>query len=295
LIILDLGQSGSRISLNGQIHQLNRGKLAGESVLDSITQIASMLPAATSDVAALSITGVFGIVESAEPYHQLAKQIWGVKETVVIDDGLAGYYGALGGRDGVALTLGGGVVAVAGRAATFAHTDGLGSIFGDEGSGYWLGSRGIVRALATQDQRDYERDLELFMRDELAAFDRLAVKNSSEAVSLAISSAKKVLDAADAGISIAVAIREEGAMRLAHTVIGAWEKAGGAPDETPTIAISGGLSRNQSYVNLIMEKVRHEIADAEQIAPVGNNLDGAQFIAENIGHDQPPLMKWARE
>jgi N-acetylglucosamine kinase-like BadF-type ATPase len=294
MIILDLGQSGSRISVDGEITQLSRGKFADESVLSAISAIAALLPPIHSDVAALSVTGVFGIVESAEPYHRLARELWGVGSTVVIDDGLAGYYGAVGGSDGVALTLGGGVVAVAGCEGNLAHADGLGSIFGDEGSGYWLGSRAITRALATRDMREKDDDLADFLRDEVKAFDELEVKNSAQAASLAINTGKKLLDAAQAGIESAVSIRNEGAHRLARTIIGAWRKAGGELHASPHIAISGGLSKNSLYVNKILNNVLLEIPNAQSISPLGNNLDGAEWIARNIIDDIPPLMRWAR-
>lgn len=294
MIIIDLGQSGSRTYIDGKILELSRGKFADESVLSAISAVASMLPPAKSDVVALSVTGLFGIVESAEPYHHLAKEIWGASSTAVIDDGLAGYYGAVGGSDGVALTLGGGVVAVAGCQGNLAHADGLGSVFGDEGSGYWLGSRAITRALATRDKRDKAHDLADFLSDELAAFDELAVKNSAQAASLAINAGRKLLEAAQARIESAVAIRNEGAMRLGRTVVGAWEKSGGDLAAEPVIAISGGLSKNKLYVDEIMKNVLVEIPGAKAQTPLGNNIDGALWIARNISEDIPPLMRWAR-
>ena len=60
------------------------------------------------------------------------------KEVAVIDDGLAGFVGALGGRNGVVLSVGGGVVSIGGIDGHYAHRDGLGNTFGDEGSGFWI-------------------------------------------------------------------------------------------------------------------------------------------------------------
>lgn len=294
MIVIDLGQSGVRADLNGEIHTLQRGKLAGESVLDAIKVIAKLLPDAQSDVVALSLTGLFGIVGDPEPFHSLARDLWGSQETAVMDDGLAGFYGALRGTNGVALTLGGGVVAVGGCEGVFSHTDGLGSIFGDEGSGYWLGSRAITRALATLDGRDTQNELLDALVQEVQAFEKLEVKNSTDAVLLAIGSAETILNSADLGIDAAIQIRNEGAYRLASTVIGAWRKAGGDKTGPPVIAISGGLSKNTSYVNEIARGVKAEISGATFIAPAGDNLDGARWIAENLRNDINPLLKWGR-
>lgn len=294
MIAIDLGQSGARASIDGEIFELSRGKQASESVISAISAVGALLPAATTDTVALSLTGLFGVVADPEPFHQLTKSLWGATATVVIDDGLASFFGAVGGSDGVALTLGGGVVAVGGCAGTFSHADGLGSIFGDEGSGYWLGVRGITRALATVDGRDNEFELAKLLANEINGFDALPVKNSSDAVVLAIGAAAKVLAAADAGNQCAINIRDEGAHRLAATVVGAWKKAGGDTNETPVIAISGGLSKNQGYVDEIISEVHEFIPNATHISPRGNNLDGALWIAENVLSDIEPLMMWAR-
>lgn len=294
MIAIDVGQSGSRASINGELITLDRGKRAGEPIISALREIAVLLPKAEAEVASLSLTGLFGIVANEEHFQNLCNEFWGVQRTVVIDDGLASYFGAVGGDDGVALTLGGGVVAVAGCNGAFAHTDGLGSTFGDEGSGYWLGSRALTRALATRDQRDNERELLAFLAPEVDAFDALTVKNSSDAAILAIKSARKLLDAADHGLEIALEIRREGARRLGATVTGAWSKAGGQINQSPVIAISGGLSANKSYVDDIFGYITQVIPDAKLIAPRGGNLDGAIWIAENLQHDIPPLMKWAK-
>jgi N-acetylglucosamine kinase-like BadF-type ATPase len=294
MIAIDLGQSGARASIDGEIFELPRGKQSGESVISAISALAELLPGASSETVALSLTGLFGVVSDPAPFHRLTHTLWGASATVVIDDGLASFFGAVGGSDGVALTLGGGVVAVGGRSGEFSHADGLGSIFGDEGSGYWLGVRGITRALATIDGRDSEVELAELLANEINGFEALAVKNSSEAVVLAIGAAAKVLAAADLGNQCAIDIRNEGARRLAATVVAAWKKAGGDFSQAPVIAISGGLSKNEGYVQQIISGVLGVIPNALHRAPQGNNLDGALWIANNISKDIEPLMMWAR-
>jgi glucosamine kinase len=294
LIIIDIGQSGARAKIDGEIIELTRGKSAGEPILQTLRDVASLLPKTSADIAALSLTGLFGHVEDPTPYQELSRSLWGTSATVVIDDGLASYFGAVGGENGVALTLGGGVVAVGGRDGKFSHADGLGSTFGDEGSGYWLGTRGLTRALATRDGRDNKRDLALFLQSSIEAFDELAVKNSSDAVIVAIKSARLVLEAADAGIDAAIQIRSEAAFRLSQSIIAAWIKAGGSLDEAPVIATSGGLSQNRGYVDAIMDALHRQMPNAIQIFPRGNNIDGAEWIATHLFEDMPPLMKWAK-
>ena len=120
----------------------------------------------------------------------LCAKYFGAKEVAVIDDGLASLAGSLAGKPGVALTLGGGVVAVGGNGSALSHSDGLGSVFGDEGGGFWIGSRGLTRALAARDGRTNAPELLSIFAEELNAFDSLSSKNGTEATSLAISCAK---------------------------------------------------------------------------------------------------------
>jgi N-acetylglucosamine kinase-like BadF-type ATPase len=191
------------------------------------------------------------------------------------------------------LTLGGGVVAIGGNGKSLSHSDGLSSHFGDEGSGYWLGSRGLTRALATRDKRDNHFDLMEFFSDEITAYDALKTKNGPEAGLLAITSAHKLLKAADRNIDVAIAIRNEGAQLLAKTVVSAWRKVGQA-GENFKVTISGGLSRNENYRNIIFQETKKLETNSELVASKGDNLEGAIWISQNLTQDIRPMLGWAR-
>ena len=289
MIAVDLGQSGCRISIEGKVTTTARGKLAGESVTDALEANFKGLNA-KSELVTLSLTGLFGEVRDAKPYLELCQKYFGAKEVAVIDDGLASLAGALSGKPGIALTLGGGVVAVGGNGEKLSHSDGLGSHFGDEGGGFWLGSRGLTRALATRDGRDNQDDLLKLFADEILQFDQLQSKNGAEASTLAISCAKKVLESDS---PIAQAIAHEGAKYLAQTIISAWKKVGDLSSPFK-LTISGGLSKNEKYRDLIFKEVTSLGAKADLIAPAGDNLDGAIWIANNYKQDIKPMLGWAR-
>lgn len=289
MIAVDLGQSGCRISIEGKISITKRGKLAGESVTDALEANFNNL-SAKSELVTLSLTGLFGEVRDAKPYLDLCHKYFGAKEVAVIDDGLASLAGALSGKPGVALTLGGGVVAVGGNGEKLSHSDGLGSHFGDEGGGFWLGSRGLTRALATRDGRDNQDDLLKLFSDEISQFDQLESKNGADASSLAISCAKKVLESKNPVLEV---IAAQGATYLAQTINSAWKKVGDL--NTPfKLTISGGLSKNEKYRQLIYKEVTALGAKADLITPAGDNLDGAIWIANNYKHDIKPMLGWAR-
>jgi N-acetylglucosamine kinase-like BadF-type ATPase len=293
-LIVDLGQSGSRVRINGQQIESNRGKLNGEAVIDSLHAIFQSLPKSKLDVAALACTGFNGIIIDPQPFYELCNEFFGATKVAVIDDGLAGFVGALGGSQGVVLSIGGGVVSVGGKDGKFAHRDGLGSTFGDEGGGFWLGKAGLTRALGIRQGRGDDQILLNAFKDQVLAFDELEVKNAAEASTLAITSAKNLFNAAQAGSPTAISIRNEGALLLAQTIIATWLGTGGTADDAPEIAIQGGPSKNSDYVQGIQAAVLKAIPQAKFISARGDNLDGAVWIAENMPNDAAPLLRWAR-
>jgi glucosamine kinase len=293
VLAVDLGQSGSRIKQGALVITSDRGKLVGESPLASLRAIFESTQKLSADVVSLSCTGFNGVVTNPEIFAALCAEYFGATKVAVIDDGLAGYVGALNGRNGVVLSIGGGVVAVGGNNGKFAHRDGLGSTFGDEGGGFWLGKNAITKVLGIRQGRGDDQEMLDYFADECAAFDALEVKNAAEASTLAIRTAKKVLDAADAGVSTATAIVDEGAFLLAQTVIATWYGCGGTKADSPEIVIQGGAARNATYATKIALEINAKLPNAVIAQSGGDNLDGATWIANNLRHDAPPLLLWA--
>ena len=292
-LIVDLGQSGSRIRTGDISINSTRGKLAGEQPMAALRAIFESIEKLSSTTVALSCTGFGGVVTDPHPFLALCDEFFGASSVAVIDDGLAGFVGALGGSSGVVLSIGGGVVSVGGNNSHFAHRDGLGSTFGDEGGGYWLGKLGLTRALGVRQDRGRDAILLESFRAQLLAYDALTIKNAVEAASLAIASAQVLLAAADAGSPTAIAIRNEGAALLAQTVIATWLGAGGSLDDAPEIAIQGGPSKNPGYVSAIQSNISRSLPHAKFVAARGDNLDGALWIANNMLSDADPLLRWA--
>jgi N-acetylglucosamine kinase-like BadF-type ATPase len=294
VLAVDLGQSGCRIRKGDLLISSDRGKLAGEMPLPALRAVFESIEKLSADSVSLSCTGFNGIVLEPEKYLQLCREFFGATQVAVIDDGLAGFVGALNGRNGVVLSIGGGVVAVGGRDGKFAHRDGLGSTFGDEGGGFWLGKLAITKALALRQGRGDDPEMLEFFAAECIAYDNLSVKNGTDAATLAITTAKKVLDAADAGVSTATAIVDEAAFLLAQTVVATWYGCGGTKADSPEIVIQGGPARNATYSTKIALEINAKLPNAVIVQSAGDNLDGATWIAQNMHDDAPPLMLWAR-
>ena len=294
VLAVDLGQSGTRFKQGDLLITSDRGKVAGENPLPALRAVFEATQEFSADVVALSCTGFYGVVSEPQKYLELCGKFFGAKQVAVIDDGLAGFVGALNGRNGVVLSVGGGVVAIGGREGQYAHRDGLGNTFGDEGSGFWLGKLGITKALALRQGRGDDPEMVDYFADEIAAYFALEIRNSVDAVNLATKTAKKVLDAADAGVSTATAIVDEGAFLLAQTVVAAWYGCGGSKADSPEIVIQGGPARNTSYSTKIALEINAKLPNAVIVQSAGDNLDGATWIAQNMHDDAPPLLLWAR-
>jgi N-acetylglucosamine kinase-like BadF-type ATPase len=293
ILAVDLGQSGSRFKQGDLIVTSERGKVAGENPLPALRVVFESTQKFSADVVALSCTGFYGVVSEPQKYLQLCNEFFGAKEVAVIDDGLAGFFGALNGRNGVVLSVGGGVVSIGGLNGNYAHRDGLGNTFGDEGGGFWLGKLAITKALALRQGRGDDPEMVDYFADEIAQYFALEIRNSVDAVNLATRTAKKVLDAADAGISTATAIVDEGAFLLAQTVVATWYGCGGTKAASPEIVIQGGPARNATYSTKIALEINAKLPNAVIAKSSGDNLDGATWIANNMRQDAPPLLLWA--
>jgi len=193
VLAVDLGQSGSRISSGKTLINSTRGKLAGEPPLESLRAVFESIEKLNAETVTLSCSGFRGIVTDPQPFLALCNEFFGASKVAVMDDGLAGFIGALGGGNGVVLSIGGGVVSVGRKDSHFAHRDGLESTFGDEGGGFWLGKLGLTRALGIRQGRGDDQILLNTFKDQMLAYDALAIKNAVDAASLAISSAKTCL------------------------------------------------------------------------------------------------------
>lgn len=294
VLTVDLGQSGCRMRQGDFDVSSDRGKLAGEMPLPALRAVFESVQKLSADVVALSCTGFNGIVLEPEKYGALCAEFFGATKVAVIDDGFAGFVGALNGRNGVVLSIGGGVVSVGGHNGNFAHRDGFGSTFGDEGGGFWLGKLAITKALGIRQGRGDDQEMLTYFADECIRYDSLSVKNGTEAATFAIKTAQKVLDAADAGVSTATAIVDEGAFLLAQTVIATWYGSGGSKSDSPEIVIQGGIARNATYATKIALEINAKLPYAIVVKSAGDNLDGALWIANNMPQDAPPLMRWNR-
>lgn len=291
-LIVDLGQSGARVRIGESITQFSIAKNSTELVVETLEKIFKQVPQETYENAYLSLTGLQGDVKDPKPYGELCRRYFNSKNVCVMDDGVASYLGALGDREGIALTLGGGVVAIASNDGRFSHADGKGPVFGDFGGGFWVGQSAMRRAIATLDGRDNAEDLVDLMKNDLAEYGTLQNTTGVEAAQLCIRAAKTVAIGAEQGLSNAVKILGEGSQHLAKTILSAWSKVNHG-EKVPSLTIQGGLSKSNFYVELIKNEVSRSLS-FDYVAGDGDHLIGAPRAAAKYLSDVSPLLKWWR-
>lgn len=292
-LVLDLGQSGSRVKIGNHITSLTIAKNSSEAVVVTVEKIFREITPQSFEAAYLSLTGLQGDVGDPKPFGELCHKYFQTKEVCIMDDGIASYMGALGEKDGVVLTLGGGVVAIASSNGRFSHADGKGPIFGDFGGGFWVGQSAMRKAISTLDGRDNEVGLVELLSEELRQYRSLENTTGVEAAQLCISAAKTVAIGADKGEKGAARILEEGAIKLAETINAAWSKVKNEQEKVPHLAIQGGLSKSKSYVASILSNLEG-LMTFQYVEALGDHLSGAPMVAQKFKNDVSPLMKWWR-
>lgn len=290
-LVVDLGQSGARIKFGDQVTNLNIPKTAANTVLETLELIFREVPNQEFDTVFLSLTGLYGIVSDEVAIGELCRKNFNAKHVAVMDDGIAAFVGALGNENGVVLTIGGGVVAIASNAGKFGHADGKGAIFGDLGGGFWVGQTAMRRAIATLDGRDDATDLVELLAVELVEHEKLESKNGVEAATLCINATKTVAAGAEAGVVSAIEILNTGAELLGKTVQGVWRKVSDSDADIPNVCIMGGPTRNQTYVDLIKKAISTRL-ECKFVSAKSDHLVGAPLTAELYPDGVDPLFKW---
>lgn len=291
-LVVDLGQSGARVKIENDVMSFDIAKNSTESVAVTLERVFQEIPSRELPCAYLSLTGLQGDVRDPNPYGELCNKYFKSKSVCVMDDGVASYVGALGNRDGIVLTLGGGVVAISSSNGHFGHADGKGPIFGDFGGGFWLGQSAMRLAIATLDNRESAHDLVSLLSNELEEYRALANTTGVEASQLCIRAAKTVTLGAESGNVIAKDFLESGADYLAKTIFSAWNKVK-VDEQVPYFSIQGGLSKSKLYIKLIQTYVS-ELMQFEYLSGEGDHLIGAPRAADRYPNDVSPLLKWWR-
>lgn len=162
------------------------------------------------------------------------------------NDMVCGWAGSLGGADGINVISGTGSMTYGERAGRGVRVGGWGEVFGDEGSGYWIGQRGLAAFSRMSDGRMPPGPLLELLRD------RLQLEADLDLVDLVLhrwqrarreiaALSRDVVAAARAGDDAAAAVLVEAGAELAALVDATRHRLGFAAGETVPVSYSGGV------------------------------------------------------
>ncbi len=284
-VAVDGGQSATRIRTSwadgvsdgpGFIHDADRADAVVRTILET-------LPALDRTIDVLA-SGHTGLPVDEGDRHRIAARLaeaTGAATVRLTPDWVTAHIGALGGDPGVVVSAGTGAVALGVAAdGTAKRVDGAGYLFGDAGSGYWIGRRGLESALRTIDGRQHADALLAGARaqfgDDLprAAWDLYA---SPQLVDSIARFAPAVIELATAGDADAITIVEEAAVELAATVTAA---SSVIADGRVEVAVTGRLlTADNELARRFVAALSESLPRSELRAAVGDPLDGAVQLA----------------
>ena len=191
---------------------------------------------------------------------RLPAQILGHQRYRCDNDMVCGWAGSLALSAGVNVVSGTGSISYGERAGQRVRVGGWGELFGDEGSAYWLGIRGLQAWTQMSDGRVPSGPLHAVLGA------RLGLAAPLDLVSLVhegwqgdrgtiASLAPLVVRAADAGDQVAARILEDAASELVRLVRVTAERLGFGADEVVPVSCSGGVFRSATVGRLFADQL----------------------------------------
>ncbi|NAZ82762.1 N-acetylglucosamine kinase [Kineococcus sp. R8] len=177
------------------------------------------------------------------------------------NDMVCGWAGSLGGVDGINVVAGTGSIAYGENDGRSARAGGWGEVFGDEGSGCWVGVRGLNAFSRMADGRRPGGPLQAAMRramdltTDLDVVDVVLNRWHGDRAEIAALS-RAVAEAADAGDAAALEILREAGRELALLVDVQADALGFDAGHPVPVSYSGGMFTNPHVLGSFREAVR---------------------------------------
>lgn len=273
--------SGSGVGLSREVDDRVRGLLeALEGPLrDSDVEARS----GVVDVVAAGLTGFDGSPQTARAIAEGLRSFVKAKRVIVTNDAVTSYLGAIGIKPGAMVAAGTGIIALSGDPdGGFARSDGWGYILGDDGSGYYIGRRGLASAMRAVDGREGSKILRQKAEDALGTPEEIKkhIYEASNPASEVAKFAKQVAEAALEGDPTALKIWADAASEAAFTTTAALRQV--FKPETPvTVSWAGSLF---NVGELMLEPFKHHVIEmwpsARLMPPESKALHGAELLAQ---------------
>jgi glucosamine kinase len=300
-LLVDGGQSGCRIAYVVDGERVGGAGASGLSrqagdraagVLRALERVLAEIeprPDAVETVVA-GLTGFDGSPESAREISAGIRALVQSERVSVTSDDVTSYLGAVGLEPGAVAAAGTGVIVLAGDLdGNHARGDGWGYILGDEGSGYYVGRRGLASALRAHEGRGGSEALWRLAEAKLGTPQviKRRVYGASNPVSEVAAFTREVAEAAREGDTEAAGIWADAAREVASTAVATLRRVFD-PGYPATVSWTGSLFEAR---DLMLEPFKRHVAelwpDARLLAPKGTALDGAELLARS---DSAPMF-----
>lgn len=170
-----------------------------------------------------------------------------------VNDMVCGWAGSLCASDGINVVGGTGSMTYGERNGAGVRVGGWGELFGDEGSGYWIATRGLNAFTRMSDGRLPRGPLHELLRQ------RLGVRSDLDTIGLVLTDWQKertriaalsttVAEAAAAGDAVAAGILTDAGAEFAELVDTTRLALGYEDEETVAVSYSGGVFRSEAVL-----------------------------------------------
>lgn len=292
-LLVDGGQSGCRVTyvVDGCTIGSGTGTGLSRQARDRTAGLLLALEHALANVEArpdavdavvAGMTGFDGSVQTAREIAHDVRALVSAERVVVTNDAVTSYLGAIGFEPGAVVAAGTGVIALAGDLeGNFARSDGWGYLLGDDGSGYYVGRRGLAEALRAHDGRGGSEALRRRAERVFGAPESLKgrVYRAPNPAGEVAAFSREVAEAARGGDPVASRIWADAAREVAATVVAPLRRTFG-PGDPVAVSWTGGLF---DAVDLMLEPFKEHVIEAwpaaRLLAPRGTALSGAELLA----------------
>jgi N-acetylglucosamine kinase-like BadF-type ATPase len=263
---------------------------------EGVTAICQSAGITTADIDA-AFFGIPGYGESSADLERLdavPAPILGHDRYSCDNDMVCGWAGSLAGQDGINVIAGTGSMTYGERLGVGRRVGGWGELFGDEGSAYWIATRGLNAFSRMSDGRTEPSALYGLMRE------RLSIAGDLDAVSLVIEQwggnrtaiadlARTVCVAAAHGDPVARDIMADAVDELATLVETTRVLIGFGDDEPVPVSYSGGMFSDEGYLKGFRAALEQSPAKYDLRRPVLDPaLGGAVYAAKHSGQPLSP-------
>lgn len=283
VLILDAGQTSSRLSINADLDQVSEldGVITDDPVLPQLAERIRQGIEIYGPVTGVAI-GSTGLPDDATAAEllQLLQPV-GIATVWLAHDSVTNYLACLGARPGVVVAAGTGVVTLAVGESAVARVDGWGYLIGDAGSGYWIGRAGLEAVLRAFDGRGPATALTTVVTadfPDLAGL-YLSLQNDHERVSRIASYAQAVTELADHD-GVCRRICRQAGDELAHSALTGLDLVGLASRSDVTIGLGGRLFSSPTLRTEFCELIGRHHRQAQFIDSSASSLTGVAQLPE---------------